>query len=143
MEIETDKEEVEMDMTPMIDVVFLLIIFFMLVTTFSNQILDGGIILPVASEAMTDEVGKRLVINVNSDGLYTIMGQKLKKEAIKAKVASYAQLKRTTFQGMDISDQKVMIRADQETPYRYIQDLYFILGEQTVWKIAFATLKER
>ncbi len=127
----------------MIDVVFLLIIFFMLVSSFSNQVLSAGIILPVASESMEDDPGKRLVINIDRDGKYIIMGVKMPKEAVKQRVIAYGALKTVDYQGMDISDMKVMIRADGKTPYKHVQEVYYLLQEGMIWKVCFATLKER
>ena len=60
---------IEMDMTPMIDIVFLLIIFFMVVTELSNlDIVE--LILPVATEAKVEDPvpGSRTVtVNVAID----------------------------------------------------------------------------
>ncbi|MDE0959706.1 MAG: biopolymer transporter ExbD [Planctomycetota bacterium] len=59
---------VEMDMTPMIDIVFLLIVFFMVVTELSVQ--QAVVILPVASEAKVEEPQPDqiiLVVNVSFD----------------------------------------------------------------------------
>ena len=42
----------ELNMTPMIDVVFLLIIFFMVVTKFSNQTLSEDIVLPLQTNPL-------------------------------------------------------------------------------------------
>jgi biopolymer transport protein ExbD len=144
MEIEVkDDFSAEMNMTPMIDVVFLLIIFFMLVTQFSQQILQAQIVLPVASSSMVDDPGKRMVINVDEEGAYWYMGRKYSKEELKSRVIAYGRRRTMDYRGMEISDMKVMIRADQGTPYKYIQNLYFLFQEATIWKICFATLKER
>ena len=59
---------VEMDMTPMIDIVFLLIVFFMVVTELSVQ--QAVVILPVANEAKVEEPQPDqviLVVNVSFD----------------------------------------------------------------------------
>jgi biopolymer transport protein ExbD len=133
----------DMNMTPMIDVVFLLIIFFMLVTQFTQQILHGQIILPVAHQSMVDDPGKRMVINVDSEGKYFYMGQPYTKEQLQSRIMNYGRRKTMEYRGMQLSDMKVMIRADQGTPYKYIQNLYFLFQEATIWKICFATMKER
>lgn len=142
MRIKSEDFGSEMDMTPMIDVVFLLIIFFMLVTQFTQQVLSAGIILPAASQSMEDDPGKRMVINVDSDGNYYVMGVKYPKEALKTQVKAYGQLKKVEYQGMMISDMKIMLRADRYTPYKHIQEVYYLLGDATIWKICFATLKD-
>jgi len=55
------------DLTPLIDVVFMLLIFFIMATTFSKPILD--LVLPAAQSAEPQSGGKReLVIAINSEG---------------------------------------------------------------------------
>jgi hypothetical protein len=64
------REEAEMNMTPMIDVVFNLIIFFMVITDMTQKDLEY-LILPKASMADEDDGNdpKRLVVNVVNPGL--------------------------------------------------------------------------
>ena len=62
----TDPEtDMEMDMTPMIDVVFNLIIFFMVITDMTQQDLEY-LVLPRAQEAQEDpgDDPERLIINI-------------------------------------------------------------------------------
>ena len=63
------QEELKMDMTPMIDVVFLLIIFFVLVIDLSQQELED-LILPMAKYAVPDDQPpeNRPVMNITQDG---------------------------------------------------------------------------
>jgi biopolymer transport protein ExbD len=112
----------DMDMTPMIDVVF-------------------NLILPVATESNNDTGAKRLVLNVTKSGDYRIMGVKYPPEIIKNKIRAYGILKTVDYQGMQISDMKVMIRADRRTPYKNVQNVYFMLQEGMIWQVCFATLK--
>ena len=59
---------VEMDMTPMIDIVFLLIVFFVVVTELTVQ--QARVVLPVASESRVEEPqpGSRILfINISFD----------------------------------------------------------------------------
>ena len=69
----------EPNLTPLLDVVFQLITFFMLVMNFSNDNYDQRIRLPVAGSArpIEDEahVEDRLVLNVDQDGHLLIGGE--------------------------------------------------------------------
>ena len=70
-------KESEMDMTPMIDIVFQLIIFFMLITDMSQKELET-LILPVAITASPDTPDPteiRPVVNIVSDGSIYVMGE--------------------------------------------------------------------
>ena len=60
-------EDASIDLTPVIDVIFMLLIFFIMTTTFSKPVLD--IVLP-ASETSEESSRKNaeLVISVKADG---------------------------------------------------------------------------
>ena len=60
-------EDASIDLTPVIDVIFMLLIFFIMTTTFSKPVLD--IVLP-ASETAEESSRKNaeLVISVKADG---------------------------------------------------------------------------
>lgn len=63
------KEKTKPDLTPMIDVVFLLLIFFMVTTTLVKEEADLGIQLPTKTAAVaTDELPNRHTIDVLPDG---------------------------------------------------------------------------
>ena len=68
----------EPNLTPLLDVVFQLITFFMLMINFSSDNYDRSIMLPVAGSAQPVEDDKqisedRLVLNINSQG-HLLMG---------------------------------------------------------------------
>ena len=66
--------EMKMDMTPMIDVVFLLIIFFMIITDLTQQDLED-IVLPVAIHATPDTPDPdewRPIVNIDYSGLMVV-----------------------------------------------------------------------
>jgi len=57
----------------MIDVVFLLLIFFMVTTTFSQMEVDRKIVLPPASSAKPDRRGPKVVlVNVRENGVVRV-----------------------------------------------------------------------
>ena len=60
-------EEPDIDLTPLIDVVFMLLVFFIMTTTFSRPVLD--IVLPKSEEAEKQTTrAKELVIGIKNDG---------------------------------------------------------------------------
>ncbi len=69
----------EPNLTPLLDVVFQLITFFMLVMNFSNENYDQRVHLPVAGSARPVEddthIEDRLVLNVDQDGHLLIGGE--------------------------------------------------------------------
>ena len=75
-------EKAEPNLTPLLDVVFQLITFFMLVINFSNDNYDQRVHLPVAGTAKPiDDADKlsedRLVFNIDAEGHLLINGESL------------------------------------------------------------------
>lgn len=69
-------EEVSVNLTPLIDVVFLLLIFFMVSTTFTNET-HLQISLPEANGAAVESKADTLEVLIGVDGGYTLNGQVL------------------------------------------------------------------
>jgi len=71
------REAFGMNMTPMIDVTFQLITFFMVVATMSRLELEANLNLPLAQMAVVIETPEvnRLVINVDNSGQIIIYGR--------------------------------------------------------------------
>ncbi|MFH1708851.1 MAG: biopolymer transporter ExbD [Planctomycetota bacterium] len=114
----------DMDMTPMIDVVFNLIIFFMLVSHFTSQLTAADVVLPDASCASADvDNPQRLVVNVSRDGTYRVMGVAYPAAILTRKVAAYGFL-----HGIDRPASSAAgglhVRADRRTPYKFVQQIY-------------------
>lgn len=59
----------EVEMTPMIDIIFLLIIFFMVAATFARQAKIDMELPPEAGEPVPNETQSNLVINIREDGV--------------------------------------------------------------------------
>jgi len=132
----TGEVRAEPNLTPLLDVVFQLITFFMLVINFSKGTYDQRIRLPVAGSARPVEKSaaeERLVLNINSQGHLLFNGRDLAtEEAIKeigvqAEIARHS-LSSSTGQEVKEGDElpaTVSIRADRAVPftllYRIIQ----------------------
>lgn len=126
----------EPNLTPLLDVVFQLITFFMLVINFSNDNYDMRIKLPVAGSARPlDDPSKaaedRLVLNVDSKGQLLFNGKILSGgqavEQIKFE-AQLAQLNDKALKGKgarptDGLATRVVIRADRDTPFAPIYSI--------------------
>lgn len=102
-------EEFGANLTPMIDVVFLLLIFFMLSTTFLEEEKELGIELPEAQfAAMQDAEIDEIFINVFEDGSVIMNGQKMEEDALEAALKHAARKNPET---------AVTIRGDRATPH--------------------------
>ena len=119
----------EPNLTPLLDIVFQLITFFMLVINFSKDNFDERIRLPVAGSAKPqDDVAKledeRLVLNIDSKGNLIWNGVPLTAEQATGKIKLEAQIARQnirTLKGKVDPGQalpiRVVIRADRDTPF--------------------------
>ncbi len=69
-------EQPDINLTPLIDVVFLLLIFFMVTTTFRSEA-DFRVELPEASAGAEPDGSQRLEVIIDADGRYRIAGEVL------------------------------------------------------------------
>ena len=76
--LERHDDDPRMDMSPMIDMVFLLLIFFMVASRLVTVKVDEKIKPPVADESVRPENAKgRIIFNIRSDGTFTAGGGKV------------------------------------------------------------------
>ena len=130
--------EVAMDMTPMIDIVFLMIIFFIIVSDMSQQDL-AELKLPVAEQAVDDEAEQgRMIINILKDGQVIIKRIPYKTldqpEAVAALRAYLAEevAKGEKDKGTTFSSRALLVRADKETKFKEVQKVMRICGEMGI-----------
>lgn len=72
----SQQPDLDVDMTPMIDCVFLLLIFFMVVATMSKVDMTPEIELPVAPKAaVPEDLRARGIINILPNGFVTASGE--------------------------------------------------------------------
>ncbi|GAB4163147.1 MAG: biopolymer transporter ExbD [Planctomycetota bacterium] len=111
MRIDEDEEaDFGINLTPMIDVVFLLLIFFLVATTFAREELDMDLRLPEARSGIPDRQGHLLVVNVLADGRITVDGREIGLEGLRQRLRSAAA--RDPEQAVQIrSDERGMVGA--------------------------------
>ncbi len=133
-------EEMEMNMTPMIDVVFQLLIFFLVVSEIAGADRVEDLVLPVASEARPEDVRPdRLVITVDSHNRIWIAGRPRSMQ----EVESYLKRERRAHgAGKQRAGQPVLVQADKHAKWQYVQDVVEKAGELEFWKLSFSARKE-
>ena len=98
------------NMTPVIDVVFLLLIFFLVATRFDHEERESPVNLPEVAEAQPLTMTADLVVNVTREGRYGV----LNKEYSEADLLAVLQESRRA------NPQRVVrIRADADTAWKY------------------------
>ena len=76
------EEEPSIDLTPLIDTIFMLLIFFIMTTTFSRPVLDT--VLPASSEAEASDSRREQVISIRADGSLHYEGRRIEKSELDA-----------------------------------------------------------
>ncbi len=100
---------ISIDMTPMIDMVFLLLIFFLVATTFHQEEREMQIALPLANAAGPISVSLReLIINVDAEGGIVVGGRQISPEDLSSVIQEAVEVN---------PDQKVSVRGDKATAY--------------------------
>ena len=106
-------DEPEINLTPLIDVVFILLIFFMVSTTFEHES-EINIELPEASAEPVEETEQVLEIVVDAEGRYFIDEQQVvntELETLKTAIGKALG---------EREEMPVVIRADRQTPYQSV-----------------------
>jgi biopolymer transport protein ExbD len=135
MKIKSEKPELpELDMTPMIDCVFQLITFFMVVINFENSQADERVKLPDSALAKPPKVKieDELVLNVGfirrngkiiSEPLVFWPGQDVPVKEIEPFLAKEKQFWKLKHAGAGKMNSTVTIRADADVPTGVVQEL--------------------
>ncbi len=127
------------DLTPMIDVTFLLIVFFMCVTEIADSS-KANLKLPRAQNGLLDDkpVPGRLLINILKDGKIEINARSYTDAELSNTLAEqYAMSKRKN----DVmSDKPILIRADTGTKYEDVQKVMQECTNHNLYRISFAAL---
>ena len=119
-------------LTPMIDVVFLLLCFFVTSQIFAQWETEIDVALPTAATGgMPQRLPGEVIINVLADGTAVVNGQSLGDRELRAMMDRLVQL----FPG-----QPVLLRADKATAYEHVVRVLDTCRQADIWNISFATL---
>ena len=124
-------ERTGIQLAPMIDVVFLLLIFFIVLWNYARFETEIDISVPAASAGENPErtIGE-IVVNVKKEGGIIIEGiERTERETLemfKSIVAAYP-------------DQALILRGDKEASFDHIIKVLNLCKEANIWNISFAT----
>lgn len=137
----SEEEQFEMPMSQMIDCVFLLLIFFMSVSTIDAVRTSKEVKLPLAADARAekDESG-RLAIDVEwSEKDFSVI--------IRLGVLTFREPKELIphlihFAEDNAQDGRILLRTDERVPYMFTQELMAAVAEAGVGSIMFSTVEQ-
>lgn len=124
-------DEVGFNITPMIDMTFLLLIFFMVTTKITNEQVKKEIALPAAISAVQPEdLSNRDIINLDETGALWISNTQVSDEDMK-----------TYLQGRFKSNPplKIYLRADKNTPAKRIREFMKMASEAGAVNVIFGS----
>ncbi len=107
------REQVEVNLTPLIDIVFLLLIFFMVSTTFTKE-QHLNIDLPEASAEAAEQPPESLDILITATGEYSVNGQGL----VNNQLDTLKRALTTSLNGRETAP--VVLTADAKTPHEAV-----------------------
>ncbi len=128
------------NMTPMIDVVFLLIIFFLVSSHLARQEVDMELDLPDArtgQDADPADTARRIVVNVLPEGEIVVAGRSFDTDSLTEMIAYESRRGRAATEPLE-----VRIRSDRRAPYRLVEPIMRACARAGVWRVTFAVVGE-
>lgn len=124
------------DLTPMIDVVLLLIIFFMLTAQFAKTVGEPMDLPREQGETAATAEDATMVIDLSREGVITVAGERMTAPTLLQRIAE--DLRRTNRQAGDV---EVIIRADRLAPAAHLNGLATELARLGIraWRLATAS----
>lgn len=133
---QSDDEEVNIGLTPLIDVVFILLLFFMVTTTF-NRHAELRIDLPEASAESKPSDETKLDVTIDAEGKFFVNGKEVLNT--QKRTLSTAILKELD----PDKETMVIIRADAKTPHQSVITAMDALGNLGLTRISIATTQSK
>ncbi len=124
-------DDLSIDMSPMIDLVFLLLIFFMTSSTIITYLKDKSVSLPVAADARVPKlITPRVVVNVYPDGsLADERGRAMNEATLRAYLQDAA---------VNEPDVRLLVRPDRSVAHASVQQLLREARKAGIYDIIFA-----
>ena len=129
-------DEPEINLISLIDVLFCLILFLVLTTSF-NQRAALKLQLPQARAGAVRDEGQPLVVLVDMEGKFYVGNNEVRKSDVSSLKEAIVRV------AGDQRDQPVILRADGRTPHQAVVTAMDALGQLGFVKLAIATTPER
>ncbi|WP_298860334.1 biopolymer transporter ExbD [uncultured Gimesia sp.] len=127
---------IRFNITPLIDIVFLLVVFFLAATHLTQNEKLEAVELPEASqhEREPDEAPRRIIVTVTLDEKLYVRGNEISPEELDARLLSIDESKR--------NETEVRIRGDRRIPYRIIERVLISCARAGISNVPFVVLNE-
>jgi len=127
---------IRFNITPLIDIVFLLIVFFLAATHLTQNEKLEAVELPEASqnENEPDEAPRRMIITITPDDKLHLRGNEISPEELEAQLLSLEESKR--------HEMEIRIRGDRRIPYRIVEPVLISCARAGISNVKFLVLNE-
>ncbi len=128
------QDEVSFQLAPMIDMTFLLLIFFMVTTKISKEQIKVDIALPVASNAVIPgDISNRDIISIDATGNLYIGSDPTDEATLKAYLIQRFK---------DFPPLRLYVRADSQTPGKQIKKIMTLAAEAGAIDVIFGSYQK-
>jgi len=125
------EEDVNINLTPLIDVVFLLLIFFMVSTTFDTTS-QLKIRLPEASQQTPENPPQKLRLLIDADGRFYLNSRELTN-------SRSATLRAALERALDGKKMPIVIQSDADSPVQSLVTAMDVVGQLGLPQVSIAT----
>lgn len=133
LDLDDGDEEPTINLTPMLDMVFNLLLFFLAATTFAKEEVELDMRLPQAASGQVGGEAKQLVVNVTAEGSLHVDGRAVTLEALRQKLAAAQQRD---------AKQSVLVRGDRAAQFGVGIQVLDACRLAKITKVDFAALPE-
>ena len=130
------RKALEINMTPMIDVVFQLIIFFLLSSHLAKQETQLPLPLPAADSGTVQAADNRprLTVNVLADGTLLVANRPITSDDLVSLLRD-----RRAMHGNEL---EVRIRGDRSVLYSRVEPVLLACAKAGIWNVAYAVMRK-
>ena len=120
-------------LAPMIDIVFLLLIFFIVTWSFARFETELDVSVPAAEAGKTpNRTADEQIVNVRADGAVLLQGTVVDDAALLQRFATVAKFNPNV---------SIILRGDENTDFKHIIRVLDICSKANIWNVAFATAR--
>lgn len=122
-----EEEEFEIPMTPLIDMVFLLLVFFLVATNFIRKEMDQQVVLPKSEAGEKPRyVPDKMVINVRADGTIVVNGSVKTETELRGMLREFGEAH---------PDRTATLRGDGRATYQMVMRVFGICRAEGVKQV--------
>ena len=129
----TKLEPAGFQLAPMIDIVFLLLIFFIVTYEITRKEVDLKVFVPTSTEGVDKKRAlSEIVINIREDGTTIVNGTVLSEEELTKRLENIVRVH---------ENQPVRLRGDGKASWQTMVEVIDVVERAGIWNISFATQK--